>query len=54
MSKKTITLKRIEWIAEDIIDDVEWVNDTHTEAEHNGIVDGLNRLIEHLEEIKDE
>ena len=33
MSKKTITLKQIEWIAEDIIDDDDWVNDTHTEAE---------------------
>jgi hypothetical protein len=51
MSKKTITLERIKNIADDIISDVEWVNDTHTEAEHNGIVDGLNRLIEHLEEL---
>ena len=49
-----ITLERIKNIANDIIADTEWVNDTHTEAEHNGIVDGLNRLIEHLEEIKDE
>ena len=30
MSKKTITLERIKNIADDIISDVEWVNDTHT------------------------
>lgn len=49
-----ITLERIKNIADDIIADTEWVNDTHTVAEHNGIVDGLNRLIEHLEEVSDE
>jgi len=48
-----IDLDRIKNIAEDIIADDEWVNDTHTEAEHNGIVDGLNRLIEHLEETEE-
>jgi len=51
MSKKTITLKRIEWIAEDIIDDDGWVNDTHTEAEHKGVKAGLYALIHHLEEL---
>ena len=45
-----ITLERIKNIAEDIIDDTEWVNDSHTKAEHNGIKDGLERLIRHLEE----
>ena len=54
MSKKTITLKRIEWIAEDIIDDDSWVNDTHTEAEHKGVKAGLYALIHHLEEITNE
>ena len=49
-----ITLERIKKIANDIIADTEWVNDTHTEVEHNGIVDGLNRLIEHLEETTNE
>lgn len=48
-----ITLKRIKDIADDIIADTEWV-DTHTEAEqYNGIVDGLNRLIKHLEETEE-
>ena len=51
MSKKTITLKRIEWIAEDIIDDDDWVDDTHTEAEHKGVKAGLYALIHHLEEL---
>ena len=45
-----ITLERINNIAKDIIDDTEWVNDSHTKAEHNGIKDGLERLIRHLEE----
>tara|TARA_Y100000114_G_scaffold19639_1_gene15687 strand:+ start:13 stop:171 length:159 start_codon:yes stop_codon:yes gene_type:complete len=49
-----ITLKKIKNIADDIISDTEWVNDTHTEAEHNGIVDGLNRLIEHLEKTEND
>ena len=51
MSKKTITLKRIEWIAEDIIDDDDWVDDTYTEAEHKGAKAGLYALIRHLEEL---
>ena len=49
---RPITIERIKDIADDIIADVEWVNYTHTEAEHNGIVDGLNRLIKHLEEVE--
>ena len=49
---RPITIERIKDIADDIIADTEWVNDTHTEAEHNGIVDGLNRLIKHLEEVE--
>lgn len=46
-----ITIERIENIAQDIISDDEWVNDSHSKAEHNGIKDGLNRLINHLKEI---
>ena len=49
---RPITIERIKDIAEDIIADTEWVDDTHTKAEHNGIVDGLNRLIKHLEEVE--
>ena len=46
-----ITLERIKLIALDIIADDEWVNDSHSAAEHKGIVSGLNTLIEHLEEV---
>lgn len=46
-----ITIERIENIAQDIISDDEWVNDSHSKAEHNGIKDGLNRLIKHLKQI---
>jgi len=49
-----ITIDRIKNIAEDIIADDEWVNDSHTKSEHEGIKDGLNRLIRHLEEVYDE
>lgn len=45
------TLEQIERIAEDITSDDSWVNDSHTKAEHNGICDGLTRLINHLKEI---
>ena len=48
-----ITLERIKNIAEDIIADYEWVNDSHTEAEHDGIKAGLYALIHHLEETED-
>ena len=47
---KVITIERIKNIAEDIIADDEWVNDSHTEAEHDGIKAGLYSLIHHLEE----
>ncbi len=46
-----ITIERLKNIAEDIIADDEWVNDSHTKSEHEGIKDGLNRLIRHLEEV---
>ena len=45
-----ITLARIKNIAEDIKSDREWVNDSHAEAEHRGICEGLDILIRHLEE----
>lgn len=46
-----ITIERIENIAQDIINDDEWVNDSHSSIEHKGIKDGLNRLIKHLKQI---
>lgn len=49
-----ITIDQIKNIAEDIIADDEWVNDSHTKSEHKGIKDGLNRLIKHLQEVQGE
>ena len=42
-------LKRIKAIAKDIISDREWVNDSHSESEHKGVVNGLESLVRHLE-----
>ena len=49
-----ITLERIKNIAEDIIADDEWVNDSHSQAEHSGIKAGLYALIYHLEDVLDD
>ena len=43
--------EQIKNIAKDIKEDKEWVNDSHTFAEHKGVVNGLDRLIRHLHEI---
>jgi len=51
---KNDTIKQIKNIAEDIIADDGWVNDSHTESEHAGIKAGLYALIHHLEETEDE
>ena len=48
---RPITIERIKDIAEDIIADTEWVDDTHTEAEQKGVKAGLYALINHLEEL---
>ena len=47
-----ITIERIKNIAEDIIADDEWVNDSHTKSEHEGIKAGLYALIHHLEDLQ--
>ena len=49
-----ITIERITNIAEDIIADDEWVVDSNSKSEHNGIKAGLYALIHHLEEVSDE
>ena len=42
-----ITIEKIKDVAREIIlDNQEWVNDSHTESEHHGIVVGLYELIE--------
>ena len=43
-----IELDRIIAIANDLKNDTEWVNDSHSEYEHKGVVHGLDRLINHL------
>ena len=49
-----ITLKKIKNIAKDIKEDnKEWVNDSHTHCKYVGICDGLDMLINHLEEIEE-
>jgi hypothetical protein len=48
-----INLDRIKNIAEDIIADDDWVNDSHTKAEHSGVKAGLYALIHHLEETEE-
>ena len=47
-----ITLEQIKNIVIDIKSDDEWVNDSHTKAEHNGVCRGLDMLVEHLEELE--
>ena len=42
-----ITIKHLKNIAFDIKSDDSWVNDSHSGAEHKGICDGLDRLINH-------
>ena len=49
-----ITIERIKNIAEDIIADDDWVNDSLSKSEHEGIKAGLYALIHHLEEVDDE
>ena len=49
-----ITLKRLKNAVADIKADDEWVNDSHTKAEHRGVCKGLDMLIEHFEEVKSE
>lgn len=48
---KTVTIEQIEHIAQIIISEDEWVNDSHTFIEHKGICYGLNRLIKEIKAI---
>ena len=50
-----ITIERIKNIADDIIEsNEEWVNDSHSASEYEGMVNALHMLIEHLEEVENE
>ena len=46
----TFTIEQIRGIAAEIIADTEWVNDSETISEHAGMVNGLEILIEYLED----
>lgn len=48
----TISLSTIKNIAKDIIDDDEWVNDSHSKSEYDGVKDGLHRLIKHIKKAR--
>ena len=43
-----ITIEKIKDVAREIIADDGWVNDSHTESEHYGVIVGLYELIEKL------
>ena len=47
-----ITLERLKNAVADIKADDEWVNDSHTKAEHRGVCYGLDMLVRHFEEEK--
>ena len=49
-----ITLERLKNAVADIKADDEWVNDSHAHAEYKGVCEGLDMLIRHFEEVKDE
>ncbi len=51
---KVITLKRLKNAVADIKADDEWVNDSHTHAKYRGVCEGLDMLIQHFEEVKEE
>ena len=51
---KPITLEQIKNIVIDIKSDDEWVNDSHTHYEYKGICEGLDMLVRHFEELKEE
>ena len=48
-----VELNRIKRIAEDIKSDDEWVNDSHSAAEHQGVKSGLDMLVSHIEHTKE-
>ena len=51
--KLSITLEEIKRAVADIKADDEWVNDSHTKAEHRGVCNGLDMLVRHFEELQE-
>jgi len=48
-----ITLDELKNAVQDIKQDDEWVNDSHSKSEHNGVCNGLDMLVRHFEEVKE-
>ena len=48
-----IRLEQIKNAVADIKADDEWVNDSHTKAEHRGVCYGLDMLVKHFEELQE-
>jgi soluble cytochrome b562 len=49
-----ITLEQLKNAVADIKQsEKEWVQDSHTEAEYQGVCEGLDMLIRHFEELKE-
>ena len=48
-----IRLEQIKNVVADIKADDEWVNDSHTKAEHRGVCYGLDMLVRHFEELQE-
>ena len=46
------TLKQIKRIAKKIKANDRWVNESHSSREYMGICDGLDMLVNHLEELE--
>ena len=48
----TITLDKLKNAVADIKEsEQEWVQDSHTKAEYQGVCDGLDMLVRHFEEV---
>ena len=47
-----ITLDELKNAVQDIKQDAEWVNDSHSKLEHDGVCMGLDMLVQHFEEVK--
>ena len=47
-----ITLDELKNAVQDIKEDDEWVNDSHSKSEHDGVCMGLDMLVQHFEEVK--
>jgi hypothetical protein len=49
-----ITLDKLKNAVADIKEsEQEWVQDSHTKAEYQGVCDGLDMLVRHFEEVKE-